>query len=70
MAMEDIYGKLYIYLQSVFQKFLDRLAKVKIQFELLNMDATKLPETLQENIYARIEVGLTFWHTQKAPNAV
>lgn len=55
-AKEDLYGKLYIYLQGVFQRFLDRLAKIGIAFELLNVDAAQLPETLQENKYARIEV--------------
>lgn len=56
MAKEDLYGKLYIYLQRVFQKFLDHLARIEINFELLNMDAIQLPETLQENKYTRIEV--------------
>ena len=56
MAKEDLYGKLYIYLQHVFQKFLDHLAKIEIYFDLLNMDAIQLPEILQENKYARIEV--------------
>ena len=56
MAKKDIYGKLYIYLQGVFQKFLDRLAGVEIDFDLLNMDAIQLPTTLQENKYARVEV--------------
>ncbi|KAJ5501693.1 hypothetical protein N7453_006510 [Penicillium expansum] len=57
MAKEDLYGKLYIYLQRVFQKFLDHLARIEINFELLNMDAIQLPETLQENKYTRIEVS-------------
>lgn len=56
MAKEDLYGKLYIYLQGVFQKFLDRLARVEIDFELLNMDAIQLPGNLQKNKYARVEV--------------
>lgn len=56
MAKEDLYGKLYLYLQDVFQKFLDRLARVGIDFELLNMDAIELPANLQKNKYARVEV--------------
>jgi hypothetical protein len=59
MAKEDLYGKLYIYLQRVFQKFLDRLARMEIDFDLLNMDAVQLPATLQENKYARVEVCCT-----------
>ena len=55
-ATEDLYGKLYIYLQRVFGEFLDRLATVKVDFELLNVDAVRLPEILPENKYARIEV--------------
>ncbi|KAJ0423532.1 hypothetical protein BJY00DRAFT_321672 [Aspergillus carlsbadensis] len=30
MAKEDLYGKLYIYLRKVFQKFLDRLARTEV----------------------------------------
>ena len=67
MAKEDLYGKLYIYLRRVFQQFLDRLGMIEIDFELLNMNAVQLPETLQENKYARIEVrGLK--HAGKVPN--
>ncbi|KAG0156690.1 hypothetical protein PDIDSM_3871 [Penicillium digitatum] len=57
MAKEDLYGKLYIYLRRVFQQFLDRLGMIEIDFELLNMNAVQLPETLQENKYARIEAS-------------
>ncbi|KAJ5742608.1 uncharacterized protein N7511_011340 [Penicillium nucicola] len=57
MAKEDLYGKLYIYLRRVFRRFLDRLARIEINLELLNTDAIQLPETLQENKYARIEVS-------------
>lgn len=56
-APEDLYGKLYQYLRSVFQWFLDRLAKVKVDFELFNMNAVELPQILLANKYARIEVS-------------
>ena len=55
-AKEDLYGKLYLYLQRRFKQFLDRLATAKVDFELLHMDAIKLPETLEKGKYARIEV--------------
>ncbi|KAL2835295.1 hypothetical protein BDW59DRAFT_177240 [Aspergillus cavernicola] len=57
LAREDLYGKLHIYLQAVFQRFLDRLATVKVAFELLNIDAIQLPQALQERKYTRIEVS-------------
>lgn len=56
MAKEDLYGKLYVYLRRVFQNFLDGLARMEIDFDMLNMDAIHLPATLKENKYARVEV--------------
>ncbi|KAJ5210551.1 hypothetical protein N7491_010358 [Penicillium cf. griseofulvum] len=57
MAKEDLYGKLYMYLRRVFQQFLDSLARTEIDIELLNVDAIQLPEILQKDKYARIEVS-------------
>ncbi|KAJ6114080.1 hypothetical protein N7512_007525 [Penicillium capsulatum] len=57
IAKEDLYGKLYIYLQRVFQRFLDRLQTLQVDFKLVNMDAQQLPETLKGRKYARIEVS-------------
>lgn len=56
VATEDIYGKLYVYLQCVVQKFLVRLATLKVDFELHNRDAIELPRILEGGKYARIEV--------------
>ncbi|KAI3049468.1 hypothetical protein CBS147353_11672 [Aspergillus niger] len=56
-AKEDLHGKLYVYLEGVFGKFLDRLATVRVDFELLHVDAVKLPEILKMQKYARIEVS-------------
>ncbi|KAJ5742540.1 uncharacterized protein N7511_011272 [Penicillium nucicola] len=56
MAKEDLYGKLYIYLRRVFQQFLEGLARIEIDLELLNVDAIQLPKTLQRDKYAKIEV--------------
>jgi hypothetical protein len=56
MAKEDLYGKLYIYLRRVFQKFFDGLSRIEIDFDLLNMDAIQLPAALEPKKYARIEV--------------
>lgn len=57
-AKEDLHGKLYVYLEGVFGKFLDRLATVRVDFKLLHVDAVKLPEILKMQKYARIEVSL------------
>lgn len=56
LAKEDLYGKLYVYLRRVFQQFLDGLARIEIDIGLFNVDAIQLPEILQGNKYARIEV--------------
>jgi hypothetical protein len=53
---KDLHGKFYMYLRRVLQQFLNRLARVEMDLELLNVDAIQLPESLQENNYARIEV--------------
>lgn len=56
-ASNDAYGKLFVYLREVMQKFLRRLATGSATFELYNIDVRELPEHLASEIYDRIEVG-------------
>jgi hypothetical protein len=55
-AQQDWYGKLFIYLYNMFNKFRDRLMETKIGFELYNVDVEELPQHLEPAKYSRIEV--------------
>jgi len=55
-ATNDWYGKLFVYLQDVVCKFLRRLKDVKVDLQLLNIDAKDLPDHLERDTFARIEV--------------
>jgi hypothetical protein len=55
-AQRDWYGKLYVYLYNLLNKFRDRLKEAKISFELYNLDVRELPQHLESNKYSRIEV--------------
>jgi hypothetical protein len=57
-APRDWYGKLFIYLHNMMKRFLDRLGKVRISFDLYNADVKELPQFLKHNKYSRIEVCL------------
>lgn len=52
----DVYGKLFCYLRSLFSSFHQRVASHSVRFLLLNVDATDLPDQLGETRFARIEV--------------
>ncbi|KAF2644956.1 hypothetical protein P280DRAFT_504434 [Massarina eburnea CBS 473.64] len=56
-ATLDMYGKLFSYLRDEFSKFLDRLSKVKIDFQLYHLDVKDLPPHLDKEAYNRIEVS-------------
>ncbi|KAN0076101.1 protein of unknown function (DUF4470) domain containing protein [Elaphomyces granulatus] len=56
-APRDWYGKLFIYLHNMMKRFLDRLGKVRISFDLYNADVKELPQFLKHNKYSRIEVA-------------
>ncbi|KAH8593889.1 hypothetical protein B0O99DRAFT_546517 [Bisporella sp. PMI_857] len=57
LAQRDWYGKLFIYLHSVVESFLDRLENVQISFDLYNVDVKELPRYLEGNKYTRLEVA-------------
>jgi hypothetical protein len=56
-ASRDTYGKLFAYLHTEFQSFLHRIATRKIHFRLFNVDVKLLPQLLNPETYARIEVN-------------
>lgn len=56
MPPHDIYGKLFAHLHSELDAFLRRLSTLKVRLELLNVDATTLPQLLVPQSYGRIEV--------------
>jgi hypothetical protein len=55
-ASNDIYGKLYCLLSSLFSRFYQRLSMLEIHLELLNIDAQSLPDHLRGRTFSRIEV--------------
>ena len=55
-AKEDCYGKLFAYLQKTLKSFLERIAVVNINFEMHCIDVKELPQYLERDNYARIEV--------------
>jgi hypothetical protein len=57
-ASRDTYGKLFAYLHKEFQAFLHRMVTLKIDIQLLNVEAKLLPELLTPRSYGRIEVIL------------
>ncbi|TVY46805.1 hypothetical protein LOCC1_G003170, partial [Lachnellula occidentalis] len=57
IASGDWYGKLYIYIHNMMKRFLDRLQKTRIGLVLYNVDARELPQLLEHNKYARLEVA-------------
>ncbi|KAJ5970760.1 uncharacterized protein N7479_000678 [Penicillium vulpinum] len=56
-ATADVYGKLFVHLRKVMKKFLDRLAIMNVDFEMVNIDAKELPLHLPKDHYTRIEVS-------------
>lgn len=61
-ALRDWYGKLFIYLHSVLEMFLDRLENIQISFDLYNVDVKELPQHLETNKYSRVEVRYPVSH--------
>ncbi|KAM0347333.1 hypothetical protein ACHAPU_004852 [Fusarium lateritium] len=57
LATSDIYGKLYYYVRDVLKRFMGRICTTDVSFELLQLDASKLPGQVQDNSFDRIEVS-------------
>jgi hypothetical protein len=57
-ATNDVFGKLFCYLQSVFRAFYRRIASSNVEFQLFNVDAKELPSYLKAQHFARIEVAI------------
>jgi hypothetical protein len=55
-AAHDWYAKLFMYVHEVIERFLHRLQKIRIGFVLYNVDARELPQHLDHDKYARVEV--------------
>lgn len=61
LAKNDLYGGLFIYLQDVLWRFCDRVSKLKVDFQLFQVDALRLPSLLKlygigRHSFDRIEV--------------
>lgn len=55
-AANDLYGKLFAHVRSVLFSFVQHLRCTGVEFELHNLNATELPQTLAPTTFARIEV--------------
>ena len=55
-AAHDLYGKLFVHVSSLLLSFKRRLSNTVASFEMYNLNATELPETLGSTRFARIEV--------------
>jgi hypothetical protein len=64
-AKADIYGKLFLQLQSVLRAFLDRIAGLRVSFRLLQVDARILPNHLTDATFDRIEVIFCIFYSTK-----
>ncbi|RKL09244.1 hypothetical protein BFJ68_g9189 [Fusarium oxysporum] len=56
LATSDIYGKLFYYVRSMLEKFMYRMSKLTIAFQLLQVHAATLPNHLDES-FDRIDVS-------------
>ncbi|KAJ5115575.1 hypothetical protein N7526_011456 [Penicillium atrosanguineum] len=56
-TVSDIYGKLFVYLQKVIGKFLERLATLTVHFEMCSTDIRDLALRLPKDHFARIEIS-------------
>ncbi|KAH7224169.1 hypothetical protein BKA60DRAFT_594076 [Fusarium oxysporum] len=56
LATSDIYGKPFYYVRSMLEKFMDRMSKSTIAFQLLQVHAATLPNHLDES-FDRIDVS-------------
>jgi hypothetical protein len=59
-ATADIYGKLFFYIRGMLRSFLGRLPSLRLSFKLFQLDATCLPDHLENDSFSRIEVSN--WH--------
>jgi hypothetical protein len=55
-AAYDIHGKLFVHIGTLLRSFKQRLLNTGAKFEIYNLNAIKLPETLASTRFARIEV--------------
>jgi hypothetical protein len=55
-ASNDWYGKLFIYLHNLLERFLERLKEIQVSFDLYNVDVNELSQYLKSDRYSRIEV--------------
>ncbi|KAJ0168197.1 hypothetical protein CTA2_8707 [Colletotrichum tanaceti] len=56
-ASDDIYGKLFVHVQTLLGAFLRRLSGLRASFQLFQMDASDVPGHLEAGSYTRIEVS-------------
>ena len=61
LAKNDLYGSLFFYLQDVLWQFCDRISKLKVDFQLYQVDALRLPSLVKQygigqHSFDRIEV--------------
>jgi hypothetical protein len=61
-AKNDMYGNLFVYLQSILLEFCNKLQRTKACFHLFNVDAVDLPGLMQQGridkfYFDRIEVS-------------
>src|SRR4051794_20894642 len=57
IASSDLYGKLYYHVKKVLRSFLERLSSLECIIQLASIDARVLPDHLQIDSFARIDVG-------------
>ena len=60
-ASSDSYGKLYVYLDRLFKRFVTRVELNQIHFGLFHFDARSLGNVLDKRKYSRIEVRFVFF---------
>lgn len=61
LAKDDLYGSLFFYLQDVLWRFCDQISKLKVGFQLFQVDALRLPSLVKQygigqRSFDRIEV--------------
>ncbi|KAH8698962.1 hypothetical protein BGW36DRAFT_396585 [Talaromyces proteolyticus] len=56
-ATADIYGKLYFHIRELLHSFFHRISSSKISFQLLNLEASSLPDHLDSDSFSRIDVS-------------
>ena len=61
-ASSDIYGKLYYYIKDILRSFHRRLSTLDCNIQLFNIDARELPNYLQKDSFARVDVRIKFLH--------